>query len=274
VTDILRTIEESKRAEIAAAKAKVPEWEMESRARAQTRPRQFRREIERAIAARRPALIAEIKKASPSRGVIRADFDAAALARAYTAGGATCLSVLTDRPFFQGSARYLKDARVASDLPVLRKDFVYEPYQAFESRALGADAILIIMAAVSDADATAIEAAAIDVGLDVLVEVHDEAELARALPLKSRLIGINNRDLRTFETSLAVAERLAPLVPSGYIVVGESGIFTAADVARLKAAGVGAYLVGESLMREPDVAAATRRLIGGRVDAAAGAGVP
>jgi indole-3-glycerol phosphate synthase len=269
VTDILKTIEESKRAEIAAAKRAVPEAEMESRARAQTRPREFRRAIERTLALKRPALIAEIKKASPSRGVIRADFDAAGLARAYALGGATCLSVLTDRPFFQGSARYLKDARVASDLPVLRKDFVYEPYQAFEARALGADAILIIMAAVDDGAASAIEAAAIDIGLDVLVEVHDETELDRALRLKSRLIGINNRDLHTFETSLAVGERLAPLVPRDRIVVGESGIFTPADIARLKAAGIGTYLVGESLMREADVTAATRRLLGGHVAAAA-----
>jgi indole-3-glycerol phosphate synthase len=274
VADILTTIAESKRAEIAAAKRAVPPAEMEARARAQTRPRGFRRAIERVIAMRRPALIGEIKKASPSRGVIRADFDAASLARAYAAGGATCLSVLTDRPFFQGSARYLKDARVASDLPVLRKDFVYEPYQAFEARALGADAILIIMAAVDDAAAGEIEAAALDVGMDVLLEVHDEAELARALRLKSRLIGINNRDLRTFETSLAVSERLAPLVPKDWIVVGESGIFTPADIARLKAVGIVAYLVGESLMREADVAAATRQLLGGPVGAAAASAAP
>jgi indole-3-glycerol phosphate synthase len=272
VPDILKTIEQSKRDEIAAAKRRVPEWEMESRARSMPRPRGFIRALERALAVGRPALIAEIKKASPSKGMIRADFDPAALARAYAAGGATCLSVLTDRPFFQGSARYLKDARVASDLPVLRKDFVYEPYQVFESRALGADAILIIMAAVDDEAAVAIEDAAVDLGLDVLVEVHNEAELARALRLKSRLVGINNRDLHTFETSLAVAERLAPLVPKDRIVVGESGISTPADIARLKAAGIGAYLVGESLMREADVAAATRRLLGERVGIAAGAG--
>jgi indole-3-glycerol phosphate synthase len=274
VTDILKTIEDSKRAEIAAAKRSVPEAEMETRARAQARPRGFLRAIERTIAMKRPALIGEIKKASPSRGVIRPDFDAAGLARAYAAGGAACLSVLTDRPFFQGSARYLKDARVASDLPVLRKDFVYEPYQAFEARALGADAILIIMAAVDDRAASEIEAAALDVGLDVLLEVHDEAELDRALRLKSRLIGINNRDLRTFETSLRVSERLAPLVAKDRIVVGESGIFTPADIARLKAVGIGAYLVGESLMREADVAAATRRLLGDRVGADAASAGP
>jgi indole-3-glycerol phosphate synthase len=276
VTDILKQIEESKRAEIAAAKRRVPEWEMASRARSMPAPRDFIRAIERALAAGRTALIGEIKKASPSRGLIRADFDPAGLARAYAAGGATCLSVLTDRPFFQGSARYLKDARVASDLPVLRKDFTYEPYQAFEARALGADAVLIIMAAVDDATAAAIEGAAVDVGLDVLVEVHDEAELVRALQLRARLIGINNRDLRTFETSLAVAERLAPHVPKDRIVIAESGIFTPADIARLKAVGIGSYLVGESLMREPDVAAATRRLLGGRhaAETTAAAGAP
>jgi len=277
VTDILRQIEDSKRAEIAAAKRSVPEAEMESRARSMPRPRGFIRAIERTHALGRPALIAEIKKASPSRGLIRADFDPAALARAYTSGGATCLSVLTDRPFFQGSARHMKDARVASDLPVLRKDFMYEPYQAYETRALGADALLIIMAAVDDAMAAAIEATAIDVGLDVLVEVHDEAELTRALRLKSRLIGINNRDLHTFVTSLAVAERLAPLVPKDRIVVGESGIFTPADTARLKAVGIATYLVGESLMREADVAGATQRLLGSgseSVAAEAAAGAP
>jgi indole-3-glycerol phosphate synthase len=262
VADILKQIEESKRGEIATAKRSVPPVEMESRARSMPRPRGFIRAIERSHALGRPALIAEIKKASPSRGLIRADFEPAGLARAYTAGGATCLSVLTDRQFFQGSARHMKDARVASDLPVLRKDFIYEPYQAFETRALGADALLIIMAAVDDAAARAIETAALDVGLDVLIEVHDEAELARALRLKSRLIGINNRDLHTFMTSLNVAERLAPGVPKDRIVVGESGIFTPADIARLKAVGVSTYLVGESLMREADVAAATRRLLG------------
>ncbi len=268
MTDILKTIEASKRDEIAAAKARVPPEEMERRARSMPATRGFLATLERTIAEGRPALIAEIKKASPSKELIRADFEPATLARAYQSGGATCLSVLTDRPFFQGSAKYLKDARVAADLPVLRKDFMFEPYQVFKSRALGADAILIIMAALDDAAASAIESTALDLGMDVLVEVHNEVELERALKLRPRLIGINNRDLHTFETSLAVADRLAPMVPKDRVIVGESGIFTPADIARLACAGVNAYLVGEALMREADVAAATRRLIGITVPAA------
>jgi indole-3-glycerol phosphate synthase len=261
MSDILQQIAAYKREEVAARKALHPLEVLEAGAREASEPRGFRAALERAHAPGRLALIAEIKKASPSRGLIRADFDPPALARAYEEGGAACLSVLTDAPSFQGHEDYLVEAREATALPCLRKEFLVDPWQVTESRALGADAILVILAMVDDTLASDLMEAAHAHGMDVLVEVHDEAEMARAAGLKANLVGVNNRDLRTFAVDLAVTERLAKAAPAGALLVTESGIFSPADAARLEASGARAMLVGESLMRQTDVAQATRVLL-------------
>jgi indole-3-glycerol phosphate synthase len=261
--DILTHIEAYKRREVAAAKVRIAPEAMRELATLATAPRGFVAQIEERLEQQRPALIAEIKKASPSKGLIRADFDPPSLARAYQKGGATCLSVLTDGPSFQGSADHLQDARDNCVLPVLRKDFLFESYQVYQARAWGADCILIIMACLSDPEAEQLVAVARYLGMDILPEVHDATELDRALALGTKLIGINNRDLRTFEVSLQTTLDLARRVPGDRIIVSESGIGSHADIERLAEANVRTFLVGESLMRQADVTRAAQALLFG-----------
>ena len=261
MNDILATIYAEKRRHVAAGLRARPLSELSALARESAAPRGFRARLEARVAAGGYGLIAEIKKASPSAGLIREDFDPPALARAYEMGGAACLSVLTDTPYFQGRDEDLTAARRATQLPVLRKDFILDPYQIAEARALGADCVLLILAALDDVQAAELEAAALDWGMEVLIEVHDRAELERAGRLRSRLIGINNRDLKNMRADLATTEHLAPVLPPGALAVSESGLGSRDDLMRMSRAGVDCFLIGESLMRESDVAAATAALI-------------
>lgn len=259
--DLLKTIEGYKLPEIEAAKSARPPEAMRRAAAAAAPPRGFLAALDARRARGEHGLIAEIKKASPSKGLIRADFDPASHAAAFERGGAACLSVLTDVPSFRGSLQHMAAARAVTSLPVLRKDFMFDPYQVLEARAWGADCILIILAAVSDAVACSLEDTALSLGMDVLIEVHDDAELQRALSMRSRLIGINNRNLSSFHTTLATSESLAPLVPAGRLVVSESGIAGPDDLKLLAKAGISTFLIGESLMRNADIEEATRALL-------------
>ena len=261
MSDVLQRICDDKRAFVATRKAETPLSSLEAAAAAADPARGFHRALADRAAAGRYGLICEIKKASPSKGLIRADFDPPELARAYAAGGAACLSILTDEPYFQGHDSYLEAARAAVTLPVLRKDFMLEPYQIVESRALGADCVLLIMAALDDAQAAELEATALALGMDVLVEVHNGEELERALILKSPLLGVNNRNLKTLEIDLATTESLAARVPEGKLLIAESGLYAPEDLARMARVGATTFLIGESLMRQDDVTAATAALL-------------